>query len=129
MFSLASSFIRSLGHPPMVTLQFSTSLSPRRRVLVVPRSIMLKILYLAGPAPRLSNPLPRYKVTVCGCCMEVITPFSCGGSSRLRGVGHVNSKAIDIPVFESITCQKVVFRCVGTVFELALDADVDPEWD
>jgi hypothetical protein len=113
----------------MVTLQFSTSVSPRRRVLIIPSSIMLIVLHLAGPAPRLSNPLTRYKVTICGCRMEVITPSSCGGSSGLRGVDHVDSKAINFPVFESVTCQKVVFRCVSSVFELALDADVDPEWD
>jgi hypothetical protein len=112
-------------HSYLVTLQSGASISVRRLVLIFPRAVMLEVLYFPIPTPLLWDPLSFYFVAIASSLVECIAPLFIWSGGI---VSHIYSETIDLTILEAVPRKEVICRGIRTVFELALDTDINAVW-
>lgn len=125
VFGLASLSVGSSGSPVFELLLSTSTSCVRRLVLVIPTSIVGKVLGYAIPAPLLSDPESTNAGSV-DASLRILVEFVTPQSLRLTDwLAHINGITIHLSVLETISGQEIILGGVRSIFELALDTDID----
>lgn len=125
VFGLASTTIRSSSSPIFEIHATTSRFGVWRFVLVIPTTIMTKILHLTIPRPFLSDPESTNFGSIEGIFRGSVELVPVQSLRLFVWLGHIDGVTINLSVLETITGQKIILGGVGSVFELALYTDVD----
>ena len=108
---------------PKEAFELTSGLDSRRRILIIPRSILLKVAHST------SDPLTGNHITIDGRLMPSVTPVPTSRSLNSHFVAQHHVNCDTIAVLETIERKKVVNQGIAAIFLFTFDTNVDMEGD